>query len=108
MLHDRKDVDGLQELINKRISKEKALGEHRTVKNIANHKAQIGGEMRLTTQIGDGPGHRGSGVQCKFFTETDMGKDVETCAPLVSDSTQNGELAENHPHGMIIWINGGY
>jgi len=37
-----------------------------------------------------------------------MGKDGETYATVVFDSSQDGEPAENHPHGMIVWSNGGY
>ena len=56
----------------------------------------------------DGPGHFGFGVQCKCITKTDMGKDGETYATVVSNSAKDGESAENNTHGVIAGNNCGY
>lgn len=53
MLRDSKDVEGLQELINKSANKEKVPDGQRVVKKIGKQKAQTWHEMRLTAQIGD-------------------------------------------------------
>lgn len=46
-------MEGLQELINKRSSKENVPDGHWMVRKIGKHKAQIGYNMRLTAWIGD-------------------------------------------------------
>lgn len=51
MLHDRKVVKGLQELINR--CTRNTLGELRIVQKIGKHKERTGQEMRITTQIGE-------------------------------------------------------
>ena len=53
LLHDRKAMKGLQELINKCIGKEDAPEGLRVVRKIGKHKAIIGREMSLTMQIGE-------------------------------------------------------
>jgi len=52
LLHDRKAMKVLQELINKCVGNENAPEGPRIVKEIGNNKARIGHEMRLTVQIG--------------------------------------------------------
>lgn len=53
LLRDSKAVVGLQELINKCVSKEDVLDGHWVVKKIRKHKERTRREMRLTVQIGD-------------------------------------------------------
>lgn len=53
LMHDRKVVKGLQELINKCVNKENALDGHYVVRKIGIHKARTGREMRFTMQIGE-------------------------------------------------------
>lgn len=53
LLHDRRVVEGLQDLIDKCANKENTPLEHHTVRNIGKHKAWTWCEMRLTTHIGD-------------------------------------------------------
>ena len=51
LLRDRKAVKGLQELINR--CARTTLGELLVAQKIGKHKTRTGGEMRLTTQIGE-------------------------------------------------------
>jgi len=51
LLHDRRVVKGLQELINRCARKNPS--EPCMVRKIGKHKARIGREMRLATQIGE-------------------------------------------------------
>jgi len=51
--HDSKAMEELQELINRCAGKENAIDGPCLVRNIGKHKARIGHEMRLTTQIGE-------------------------------------------------------
>lgn len=53
LLCNGKAVEGMQELINKCASKEKAPDGHRIVRKIGKHKARTGREMWLIAQIGD-------------------------------------------------------
>ena len=53
LLHDRKVVKGLQELINKCTSKENSPVGPCVVKKIGKHKARMGREMRPIAQIGE-------------------------------------------------------
>lgn len=53
LIHDSKAMKGLQELINQCAGKDGTIGELRMVNNLGKHKARIGCEMRLTTQIGE-------------------------------------------------------
>ena len=53
LLHDRKAMKGLQELINKCTKKENTTDRPRIVRKISRHKTRTGFEMRLTTQIGE-------------------------------------------------------
>lgn len=54
-------------------------------------------------QLRNGPSNFGSRVRCECSVETDMRKDGETCAAVVSDSAPDGESIENHPYGTIVW-----
>ena len=53
LLRDSKAMKGLQELINRCSSKERATGELHVVRKLGKHKARAGREMRLTVQIGE-------------------------------------------------------
>lgn len=52
LLSSSKALKGLQELINKCASKENSPERLHVVRKIGKHKARIGRDMRLTTQIG--------------------------------------------------------
>ena len=49
LLHDRKVVKGLHDLINRCASKETSTDGLHVIRNIGKHKARTGCEMRLTT-----------------------------------------------------------
>jgi len=53
LLHDRKSVKGLQELINKCIGKENSPNGHCAVRKFGKHKVRTRRNMRLTMQIGE-------------------------------------------------------
>lgn len=53
LLHDKKVVEGLQELINKCTNKDKTPAKQCTVIKFGKHKKRTGREMRLTVQIGE-------------------------------------------------------
>lgn len=75
------------------------------VRKIGKHTSQTGPEMQLIVQIGNYSIDRvilDMGSDANVLPKKNLGKDGETCAAVISNSTQNGESSENHPHGMII------
>lgn len=53
MLRDQKAVEGLQEMIDNFLNKDKSLPKQRAVNKVNLRKKRNGKEMRLTTQIHD-------------------------------------------------------
>lgn len=63
---------------------------------------------RTDRRIRNGLGHFGPGVRCECPTKIDLGVNGETCAAMVSDSSKDGESAEDHPYGVAIGGDRGY
>jgi len=62
----------------------------------------MGHEMRLSTQIEEYKMDKvilDLGSDANVFSKTNMGKNGETCALVVSDSIKDGESIENYPNG---------
>lgn len=99
LLHERKEVKGLQELITRCVGS----GELRVIQKLGKHALRTGTEMRLTAQIGE---YEMDQVILDLGSDANvipkkMWEPMETLVAMVPNLVMNGEPTKDFSHGKI-------